>query len=229
MAPRRRTARRRTTTRRTPRRAIRRKKVSLKVKPTVAREIWAVIYLAVGILTILSLQGAFGVIGDGLVSLLKPIFGWGIYVIPGVFILISAMLFVSKKIHFGAAKILGLTLFIVSILSVFHLSVPVDKIHDYAALGEYGGYVGFVTNFLLLEVAGVGRIAATIIFTATFLISLLLLFELSLGEIIRYIIPEIKIEMAKEKASRGRTARKIEKGMMEENVPEILIHKNIVK
>lgn len=203
--------------------------MSLKVKPTVAREIWAVIYLAVGILTILSLQGAFGVIGDGLVSLLKPIFGWGIYVIPGVFILISAMLFVSRKVHFGAAKILGLTLFILSILSVFHLSVPVDRIHDYAALGEYGGYVGFVTNFLLLEVAGVGRIAATIIFTATFLISLLLLFELSLGEIIRYIIPEIKIEMAKEKASRGRTARKIENGMMEENVPDILIHKNKIK
>lgn len=116
--------------------------------------------------------------------------------IPGVFLLISAMLFISKKVHFGAAKILGLTLFIVSILSVFHLSVPVDRIHDYAALGEYGGYVGFVTNFLLLEVAGVGRIAATIIFTATFLISLLLLFELSLGEIVRYIIPEIDLKQS---------------------------------
>lgn len=229
MAPRSRTTRRRTTTRRAPRRALRRKKVSLKVKPTVAREIWAVVYLAVGILTVLSLQGAFGVIGDGLVGLLKPVFGWGIYVIPGVFLLISAMLFISKRVHFGAAKILGLTFFIVSILSVFHLSVPVDRILDYAALGEYGGYVGFVTNFLLLEVAGVGRIAATIIFTATFLISLLLLFELSLGEIMRYIIPEIKIEMAKEKALSGRTARKIANDEMEESVPEILIHKNKIK
>ncbi|MFH1533904.1 MAG: DNA translocase FtsK 4TM domain-containing protein [Nitrospirota bacterium] len=229
MAPRRRTARRRTTTRRTSRRAVRRNKVSLKVKPTIAREIWAVIYLAAGILTILSLQGAFGIIGDGFVSLLKPIFGWGIYVIPGVFILISAMLFISRKVHFGATKILGLTLFIVSILSVFHLSVPVESILKYAALGEYGGYVGFVTNFLLLEVAGVGQIAATIIFTAIFLISLLLLFELSLGEIVRYIIPEIKIEMAKEKASRGRTARGIMDNEEDDGVPEILIHKNKIR
>ncbi len=224
-AVRRRTSR--TTTRRTARR---RKSVSLKVKPTVAREIWAVIYLAVGILTILSLQGAFGIIGDGWVNLLEPVLGWGIYVVPGVFILISAMLFISKKVHFGAARILGLALFIVSILSIFHLSVPIEKLHDYAVLGKYGGYIGFVTNFLLLEVAGVGRIAATIIFAATFLISMLLLFELSLGEIMRAIIPEIKIEVAKEKASRGRTARGIFKEEDEEDgVPEILIHKNKIK
>ncbi len=217
----------RTTTRRTARR---RKSVSLRVKPTVAREIWAIIYLAFGILTILSLQGAFGIIGNGWVNLLEPVLGWGIYVVPGVLILISAMLFISKKIHFGAARILGLTLFIVSILSIFHLSVPVDKLHDYAALGRYGGYIGFVTNFLLLEVAGVGRIAATIIFASTFLISMLLLFELSLGEIMRAIIPEIKIEVAKEKASRGRTARGIFKEEDEEDgVPEILIHKNKIK
>lgn len=229
MATRRRTTRRRKTTRRTPRRAVRRRKsINLKVKPTIAREIWAVIYLAVGILTILSLQGAFGIIGDGWVNLLKPALGWGIYVIPGIFILISAMLFISKKIHFGATRIIGLTLFVVSILSVFHLSVPLESIHDYAAMGRYGGYIGFVTNFLLLEVAGVGRIAAAIIFAASFLISLLLLFELSLREIVKFIIPEIKIEMTKEKAARGRTARKISKEE-EESVPEILIHKNKIK
>ena len=110
------------------------------------------------------------------------------------------------------------------------MSVPIEKIHDYAALGKYGGYIGFVTNFLLLEVAGVGRIAATIIFAATFLISMLLLFELSLGEIMRAIIPEIKIEVAKEKASRGRTARGIFKEEDEgDGIPEILIHKNKIK
>jgi len=223
------TARRRTPRTATRRTARRRKSVSLKVKPTVAREIWAIVYLAFGILTILSLQGAFGIIGDGWVNLLEPVLGWGIYVVPGVFILISAMLFISKKVNFGAARILGLTLFIVSILSIFHLSVPVEKLHDYAVLGKYGGYIGFVTNFLLLEVAGVGRIAATIIFASTFLISMLLLFELSLGEIMRAIIPEIKIEVAKEKASRGRTARGIFKEEAEDSVPEILIHKNKIK
>lgn len=206
--------------------------MSLNVKPSVAREIWAVIYLAVGILTVLSLQGAFGIIGDAWVKLLNPIFGWGIYVIPGVFILISLMLFFSKAVHFGAARILGILLLMVSVLSVLHLSVPIEKIHDYAAIGKYGGYVGFVTNFLLLEVLGVGSVGATIIFVAMFLISLLLFFELSLVEIVKLIVPEIKVEMSKN--SSRRAARKEEDDdefdeYMENNAPEILIHKSKIK
>jgi S-DNA-T family DNA segregation ATPase FtsK/SpoIIIE len=200
----------------------------LKVKSSVAREIWAVVYLAVGILTILSLQGAFGIIGDAWVNLLEPVFGWGIYVIPGVFILISLMLFFSKTIYFGATRIIGVIMFMVSLLSVLHLSVPIESIHDYAAMGQYGGYIGFVTNFLLLELLGIGQIGATIIFSAIFLISLLLLFELSLREIVSAIIPEIKIERVKESARNGRSQRAI-KDEDEDAVPEILIHKSKIK
>ncbi len=227
-------SKRRSILNRRPRRSILKRKMglSLNVKPSIAREIWAVIYLAVGILTVLSLQGAFGIIGDAWVKVLNPIFGWGIYVIPGVFILISLMLFFSKAVHFGAARILGVILFMISVLSVLHLSVPIDKIHDYAAIGKYGGYVGFVTNFLLLEVLGVGRVGATIIFIAGFLISMLLLFELSLVEIVKLIIPEIKIEASKTSSKRS-LRRDIDddeidsdEELSEDGAPEILIHKS---
>ena len=83
-------------------------------------------------------------------------------------------------------------------LSVFHLSVPIDTIYEYAALGEYGGYIGFVTNFLLLEVLGVGSVGAAIIFISLFLVSLLLIFEIPLRDLFSFVVPEIKIEMAKE-------------------------------
>ncbi len=131
-------------------RSRKRKTIKIKVKASVAREIWGIIYLAVGILTVLSIKGAFGFIGDAWVNMLQPILGWGIYVIPGVFVLISLMLFFSKKVNFGASRTLGFMLFITSILSIIHLSVPIEQIYDYAAEGRYGGYVGFVTNFLFL-------------------------------------------------------------------------------
>ena len=70
------------------RRTRTKRSLNIKVKPSIAREIWAIIYLAVGILTVLSLKGAFGIIGDLWVEMLKPVLGWGIYVIPGVFIVI---------------------------------------------------------------------------------------------------------------------------------------------
>lgn len=214
------------------RRRVRSKRRSLKikVKPSIAREIWAVIYLAVGILTVLSIQGAFGIIGDAWVGLLSPILGWGVYIVPGMFVLISAMMFFSKKMHFGASRTLGFVLFIVSILSVLHLSVPIDKIHDFAALGRYGGYIGFVTNFLLIEVLGVGQVGATVIFTAGFLVSLLLVFELSLREILRVLIPEIKIEMMKEpKINKGRAHKSLgEDDKDEDEQPGIMIRKSLI-
>lgn len=220
--------RRRSTTRR-------RKALKIKVKPSVAREIWAIVYLAIGILSVLSLKKTFGIPGmNFLFGIIGPIFGWGLYLMPVIFFMISAILFFSKKLHFGAARWFGFILMIVSALSLIHLSVPVDKIHDYAALGKYGGYIGFVTNFLMLEVFGIGRIASTVIFVALFLISLLLVFELSLREIARLLIPEIKIEMTKEsKRDLNPTRRLFGFGAKwdddkEEEEPKVMIRKSLI-
>lgn len=224
-------ARRRTTLASTARRKSRRRSytsrrhsTSIKVKPAIAREIWAIVYLAIGILTILSMQGAFGLIGEVWLKILGPIIGWGVYIIPGVFILLAMMMFFSKQVHFGATRTIGFVFFVVSILSVLHLSVPIESIHDYAALGRYGGYTGFVTNFLLLEVLGVGRVAATIIFVAMFLVSLLLIFELSLLEIFKALIPDIRIDMPKKDEKDDRLHKKI----LDEDQPEIFIHKTLI-
>lgn len=196
MPPRKRTTRK---TRRTTRRSVKRKSVKLKVSPTVAREIWAVSYLCLAILTVLSIQGAFGVIGDFWIGLFSPIIGFGIYLVPVIFFLLSGMLFFSQKLHFTTARVFGIFLFMVSVLSVLHLSVPIENIYDYAANGTYGGYTGFVTNFLILEVLEIGRIGAAVIFTTLFLISLLLMFDLSLKEVVKFLIPDIQVEITGEK------------------------------
>lgn len=222
-----------TTRRRRPyKRRSKRKTLKVKVNETIAREIWAIVYLAVGIAIVLSLKGVFGIIGDLMVNSFRPVFGWGIYIVPAVFIIVSVLLFFSRKVHFGATKTLGVTLFLVSVLSVFHLSVPIEKIYDYAAAGEYGGYVGFVTNFLLLEVLGIGVVGAAVIFVAMFLVSLLLIFELSLSELVAFMVPEIQIEVKKDKA---RKAGKLKMTKQDKEIadffdsefeqPEIMIHK----
>ncbi|MFA6918174.1 MAG: DNA translocase FtsK 4TM domain-containing protein, partial [Candidatus Gracilibacteria bacterium] len=211
--------------RRASRRRSSRKTLAIKVDPGVAREIWAVIYMAVGILTILSIKGTFGVIGNLWVDALKPVFGWGLYGIPAIFILMSMMLFLSRKVAFGAAKVLGMILLVVSVLSILHLSVPIDKLHEYAAQGMYGGYTGFVTNFLLLEVLGIGYVGASIIFIAMFLVSLLLMFELSLREIVALFVPRIRIEIQKEKQGRKMGRDEEDEEMDEDDIPEIHIHK----
>ena len=214
---------------------LKRKTLDVKVSPVVAREIWAILYLSVGILTILSIKGAFGVVGNVWVDLLKPVLGWGIFIIPAVFILISILLFFSKEVKFGAAKTFGLFFFVLSVLSIFHLSVPIDQLHSYASAGTYGGYVGFVTNFLLLDILGIGRVGATIIFVAMFLVSMLLIFEVSLKEILSFIIPQVRIQVEREKNGKKKHIEEdldeVEDEVEEEyedEQPEIYIHKSKV-
>ena len=217
--------------RRRLRRTVRRKRatVNIKVDPLIAREIWSTILLSTGVLTILSIKGSFGPVGDIWVGFLSPILGWGIYIIPVLFILVSAMMFLSKDIEFGASRVFGIILLMTFGLSLIHLSVPTEHIYDYASVGSYGGYIGFVTNFLFLQVLNVGRIGATIIFITGFVVSLMLVFELSIIELVRFAIPQIKIETSR---SRGKTKKRGifdgDEDYDDEEVaePEIFIHKS---
>ena len=68
--------------------------MTIKVKPSVAKEIWAIIYLALGIISVLSLKSDFTLPGTGWVfDLLAPVFGWGVFLVPLVFFMIAGILF----------------------------------------------------------------------------------------------------------------------------------------
>jgi S-DNA-T family DNA segregation ATPase FtsK/SpoIIIE len=116
---------------------------------------------------------------------------------------------------------------VISILSVLHLSVPSAEIYNFAKAGTYGGYVGFMTNFILVEFLKMGSVAAAIIFVAMFLISIVLVFEVSLREVARFIIPQIKIEMVKDKKKKI-DDEEDELDELPEDQPDILIHKSSI-
>jgi S-DNA-T family DNA segregation ATPase FtsK/SpoIIIE len=182
--------------------ATRRKSTSggFDVKQSVLREIWAVIYFALAAITFLSIKGAFGIIGDLLIELLNPTLGWGIFILPPIFLLVSFMLFFARTINFGLTKIVGISFMVVSVLSIIHLAVPIEKLHEVARMGQYGGYVGFVTNFFMRAWLNIGNIGAAVVFVSLGIISILLTFEVSLAEIAKIFKPEIiKLEPKKDR------------------------------
>ena len=202
-----RTTRKSATARKT---TARRKATTMKfeVKQSVLREIWAVVYFSMAAIMFLSIRGAFGIVGDLLMELLNPMLGWGIFILPPTFLVISFMLFFARTINFGLSKIVGITLMITSVLSVIHLAVPIEQLHEVARQGEYGGYVGFVTNFFMRTWLNIGNVGASVIFITLGIISILLTFEVSLSKIAMLFKPEIrKVENKKtgkaEKAIKG--------------------------
>lgn len=168
--------------------------VKFEVKSQVLREIWAIVYFALAAVTFLSIQGAFGLIGAIWMDILNPILGWGIYMIPPLFLVISLMLFFARNINFGFTKIVGITLLIMSVLSIVHLAVPIENVLTVAQQGQYGGYVGFVTNFFMRQMLNTGSIGSAVIFVAVALISILLVFEISIVEIAKFFKPEFRVE-----------------------------------
>lgn len=190
----RRRSRRKSSTRAVKSRSSRRDTLKIEVESHVARDISAIIYFAVAAITTLSIQNKFGIVGELWNSFLNPILGWGIYLVPVIFFLISVMLFFSKRIHFGFSRVLGLILLFISSLSILHLSVPIDDIYALAEQGQYGGYTGFVTNFLFRQVLKIGNLGASVVLISLFLISLLLTFSVSFRQLAGFLNPHIHLK-----------------------------------
>jgi S-DNA-T family DNA segregation ATPase FtsK/SpoIIIE len=183
----RRTAVKRTVARRT---RTAKKVLNFQVEKHIAREIWAVMYLALAALTWLSLNKQLGFVGDLWVSALKPLFGVGIGAVPFALLLMGASVFFSKKIDWGLARFTGLLALAIAVLGMIHMGVPTEDILEVAQRGEGGGYIGFVSSFIFS--AAFGATGAYVLLVATFLIGLLLTLQISLGAIIRFFIPSAR-------------------------------------
>jgi DNA segregation ATPase FtsK/SpoIIIE, S-DNA-T family len=170
-----------------------RRGISFEVKSSVMREIWAISYLALGVFTFLSINNNFGPVGEIWMGFLKPLLGWGVRLFPFVLIGMSLVLFFSKKISFTLPKLLGIFFMLVSVLGIFHLSVPMESIYSEAAAGNYGGYIGFVVNFIFRQMLNVGHVGASLIFFTLLVIGFLLTFQISIVSFLMFFKPNIKI------------------------------------
>jgi S-DNA-T family DNA segregation ATPase FtsK/SpoIIIE len=197
-------------------RSTRRKKsvpITLNIPKSILREIYGVFYLGLGIFTVLSLNNSFGIIGSFWLDFLKPILGWGIYGFPFMLILISLMYFLSKKVSFPLSRILGLSLMMLAVLAILHLSVPMADIYTTARAGEFGGYVGFVSNFFFREYLQMGATGAAAVFLVVFFTGVLLTFQISLITIFSWLkpsLPQIKINHVDDEVKGRRGSKNME-------------------
>lgn len=164
--------------------------LKFEVEKHIAREIWAVAYLALAALTWLSLNGGLGIVGELWISALKPVFGLGVHAVPFALLFMGVSVFMSKSVIWGLARFTGLFCLAVAILGVIHIQVPEAEMLEVAKVGESGGYIGFVSSFILLS--AFGKIGAYIVFTAIFLVGILLSVQVSLGTLAKALTPSPK-------------------------------------
>jgi S-DNA-T family DNA segregation ATPase FtsK/SpoIIIE len=155
----------------------------LEVEHRVARDIWAIFYITFAILTYLALGGGIGAFGEWWEATFRGLFGIGATVVPLIFLAVGAVMLTSATIQFNFTRVLGIMLLVMSLLGIIHLDVPESEMWRQAP--EVGGAIGFAVAVMLRLAFDV--LGAKIILFALFLIAALLIFGISLREVIAYL------------------------------------------
>jgi S-DNA-T family DNA segregation ATPase FtsK/SpoIIIE len=172
----------------------------LKLSETVSREISGIFFLGFSVLNFLALQNDGGSIGQlWSDNVLIPIFGLGAYVVPAFCLILGVLLLFTKRITFALGRILGLMLLVTSSLGFLQLSAPMDSLFESAR--NFGGYIGFSINFLLYVMFG--STGATVIIVSLMVVSSLLVFNISFGELFSFVGSWFSSENSEEKTNKA--------------------------
>lgn len=195
------------------------RQVKIELESNIAREVGAVIYTGLAIISYLVMSGRAGILGQWLNTYLRLIFGVGTVVLPLIFLGLGVTLFFARQVRLNVTKYIGIVLMVAAGLGLVHMQTGMDQMLD--NVQAYGGYVGFLTSVLLrLFISDLG---AKVILITLLLVGMLITFEISIREMIRALIPSRKLKIE------TRAPRKLEpllpKGTQELNIVKPLLTK----
>jgi DNA segregation ATPase FtsK/SpoIIIE, S-DNA-T family len=135
--------------------------------------------VALTIIFVLSLFGWAGTLGQWINTGLMYVFGWGRYVVPVVFLIIIYLLSKPQQYAFRLTNYIGLVFLVLSYSGLLHLIfVPLTQSMAAIKDGKGGGYIGIILSYPLDK--AMGPWATGVLLFALFVISLLVLFDVSL-------------------------------------------------
>jgi S-DNA-T family DNA segregation ATPase FtsK/SpoIIIE len=134
----------------------------------VAREITAVVLVALALLLLFAMFNFGGSLATSLFHGLRIVMGYSAYLLPLVFALLAFMLFQPAKYEVKAHNYIGFVGFLVSLSALLHVAIdPIESL-SIAQEGSGGGFIGHGVDQLLLAVLNVP--AAALILLALIII-----------------------------------------------------------
>ena len=156
----------------------------LDMDPEIKKNIWALVILALAIISLLGLIGNGGVVGEYSKEGLTWLFGWGRWLLPIIFLAWSGFIFFQEKLEIKALHYIGLVLLFISALSLSQLVVSAADWQYVLSAGQGGGHLGYWLAGLMVQ--GFGLVASYIISFFIGLISLMFIFNTTLFTILHH-------------------------------------------
>ncbi|HSL28188.1 MAG TPA: DNA translocase FtsK 4TM domain-containing protein [Anaerolineales bacterium] len=153
------------------------------------------IMAVVGILTALILFSAQrSALTGSMMRLLGQMFGWGIYILPVALIVMGVWLIlrrIEKLPPLSLERGTGIFVFFLWLLAVLHsatlMLIPVGDVTQIVLEGRGGGYIGDLFARVLFN--GFGAWGAIIALLAWLLISIIMIFDITVGDLFRWVNP----------------------------------------
>ncbi len=136
------------------------------ISPETQKGIAIVVLFAAALISILSMAGMAGTGGEWLSKSFKAFFGWGGFLFPLVLLILGYCLIYPDRYRIKITNWIGLVLFFLSAYGFLNI------------VGDAGGYLGVVLSYPLQQLLGFW--GALILIIALVVVSLLLLFNLSI-------------------------------------------------
>src|SRR3972149_9633940 len=137
------------------------------------------VLVALSVLSLLNLAGAFGAYIERGLSLL---FGWSRWFFPLAVFILGYMTLRPRRYTLTMGTYLGLILIIAGLDGLLHMFFDLGEGLDIIELGQGGGYIGFLASFPLRS--AMGATAAIIILVALVIIGLLVMLNTSLTSLV---------------------------------------------
>jgi len=132
-----------------------------RLRPDTKKSIWGISFVGVAIILTLAGIGKAGPVGSWMYGIFDTLFGWGYFVLPLSLLLAAGMFFVSERQKIVGVTLLGVGIFILSVLGLI----------DLFSAGN-GGWLGLILGSLKIPF---GQTSALIINVVILFVSLLII------------------------------------------------------
>jgi len=155
-----------------------------RLRPETRNSIILVLLVLLFIISIFSFFGWAGALGRGIDTALAYLFGWGKYIFPLLLALGAYFIKSPDKFRLSLTNYIGIALFVLSVTGFLHL-VGLDMSEATSALrqGRGGGLFGLILSYVFEK--AMGQWVAGIVLVCSFLISILIIFDISLRKLMQ--------------------------------------------
>jgi S-DNA-T family DNA segregation ATPase FtsK/SpoIIIE len=158
----------------------------------VAREIIAVVLVALALILTFAMFNFGGSLATGLFGGLRLIIGYSAYLLPIIFVLLAFMLFQPDRYEVKAHNYIGFLGFVVSLSTLLHIAVDPTQASEFAQQGNGGGLTGYGLSSLFLMILNVP--ASAIILIALLVIFVIVAANTRLSELVSSVMSLFKRE-----------------------------------